>query len=88
MIFIKCFCIFINLSDLHLQLHLCDIDDPVVSHVLLEQSGHCLHADRPLVPWYNKKVIKHNKLDDSVNGSGVTQHFKYIVKSIKHNAQR
>ena len=27
LIFIRCLCIFINLSDLHLQLHLCDIDD-------------------------------------------------------------
>ena len=40
MIFIKCLCIFINLSDLHL----CDIDNLAVSHVLPEQSGHCLHA--------------------------------------------
>ena len=47
MTFIKCLCIFINLSDLHLQLHLCDIDNPVVSHLIPEQSGHCLpaHAD-------------------------------------------
>ena len=48
-IFIKCLCIFINLSDIHLQLHLCDIDTPVVSHVLPEQSGHCLHAHAD--PW-------------------------------------
>ena len=44
LLFIKCLCIYINLSDLHLQLHLCDIDNLLVSHVLPEQSGHCLHA--------------------------------------------
>ena len=46
---IKCLCIFINLSDLHLQLHLCDIDNLVVSHVLPEPSGHCLHGYGPAV---------------------------------------
>ena len=47
----------------------------------------CRIADRPLVPWYNKKVIKAKQIR-RVNGSGVTHHFKYIVKYIRHNAQR
>ena len=49
--FIKGICLFINLSDLYLQLHLCDIDNMVVSHVLPEQSGQYLHAHPdPVLP--------------------------------------
>ena len=35
---------FYSFTDLHWQLHLCDINNLVVSHVLPEQSGHCLHT--------------------------------------------
>ena len=42
--FYQVFVHFFYLSDLHLQLHLCDIDNLVVNHVLPEPSGHCLHA--------------------------------------------
>ncbi|KAK2138079.1 hypothetical protein NP493_8954g00000 [Ridgeia piscesae] len=52
---------------------------------------HALLQTSPIVHWYLgiiRRLSKPNKLDDSVNGSGVTHHVKYIVKYIRHNAQR
>ena len=51
---------------------------------------HYRHVASPIVHWYLdiiRRLSKPTQLDDSVNGNGVT-HFKYIVKYIRHNAQR
>ena len=58
---------------------------------LLRSMQHYRHVASPIVHWYLsiiRRLSRPSESDDSVKGSGVTHHFKYIVKSIRHNAQR